>query len=236
VILRDNVLTAAPAINIHPSLLPKYRGPAPMLTAILNGDFETGVCLMDMAPEVDAGDIHMVRRLEIGENNTVADLESRVSVLSADMLSEYLKNPDAYPPMPQVGEPTFTRKFNAADMEIDWNKTPLEIHNQVRSIGGRTKINGIDVKILETRLKPPLVAASGDTPPAKGGRHDTEFQSDSVQCAPPERGGCPRSGLGGASIVPRNLEILRVQPAGKKPMDWKSFVNGLRGAEVKLGV
>lgn len=62
------------------------------------------------------------------------------------------------------------------------------------------------------------------------------YNGTPMPCAPPERGGCPRSGLGGASIVPRNLEILRVQPAGKKPMDWKSFVNGLRGAEVKLGV
>ncbi|MDR1338358.1 MAG: methionyl-tRNA formyltransferase [Rickettsiales bacterium] len=186
VILHDDVLNAAPIINLHPSLLPKYRGPSPMLTAILNGDARTGVCLMDVVPEVDAGDIHMTREIEIGKNDTVVDLEARVSSVSADMLSQYLKNPAAFPPRPQIGTPTFTRKFTPADTVIDWNKTPLEIHNQIRSIGGRTKINGMDAKVLETR------------------------------------------------VVGDKLEILRVQPAGKNPMDWKSFVNGQRG-EIKIG-
>lgn len=187
VILRDDVLNAAPTINIHPSLLPKYRGPSPMLTAILNGDTQTGVCLMDVTAEVDAGDIHDVRKIDIGIDDTNADLEQKVSDVSADMLIEYLQNPDMFPGKPQIGEPTFTRKFNKEDLDIDWNKTPIEIHNQIRSIGGRTKINGADVKILKTK------------------------------------------------ITDGALEFLTVQPAGKKAMDWKSFVNGQRGIELKIG-
>ena len=90
--------------------------------------------------------------------------------------------------MPQSGTPTFTRKFTGADEIIDWTRSPREIHNLVRALGaGRTRINGVDVKILETRVEDGL------------------------------------------------LKILRIQPAGKKPMDWKSFCNGLRGAEIKFG-
>jgi methionyl-tRNA formyltransferase len=157
-----------------------------MLTAILNGDKETGICLTDVTPELDAGGIHMTRKIEIGENDANADLEKRVSSISADMLSEYLMDPAKYPAAPQAGDPTYTRKFTKDDLIIDWNKTPRQIHNQIRSIGGRAKIGGVDVKILETR------------------------------------------------VVGDKLEILRVQPAGKNAMDWKSFANGRRG-EIKLG-
>jgi len=178
VILRDNVLNSAPVINLHPSLLPKYRGPSPMLTSMLNGDTETGVCLMRVTADVDAGDIFMCQKIKIGENDTNDDLEKTVSDVSSKMLIEYLQNPDAYPPQPQIGEPTFCKKFTSADTIIDWNKSPMEIHNLVRSIGGRTQIDGMDVKILKTR------------------------------------------------IIDGRLEILQLQPAGKKPMAWRDFLNG----------
>jgi methionyl-tRNA formyltransferase len=187
VILRENVLNSAPVINVHPSLLPKYRGPSPMLTALANGDPETGVCITDVTDEIDAGAVHMVQKIEIGENDSNDDLEKKVSAVSAEMLSAYLRNPDAYPGRPQRGLPSFSRKFIMADTIIDWGKPPREIHNQIRSIGGRATINGMDVKILQTRLA--------------------------------DDGG---------------LEIVRVQPAGKKPMDWQSFVNGRRGG-VEIG-
>ncbi len=198
VILKDDVLNAAPTINIHPSLLPKYRGPAPMLSAILNGDSDTGVCLMKLTRDVDAGPIYMCRKIKIGENDTIVDLEKNVASVSTEMLSGFLQNPKIYSTIEQIGTPTYTHKFSKEDTIIDWSKSPQQIHNQVRSIGGRTKINGIDVKILETKLS----------------------YADKL---PPCGGGCP------------SLEIIRIQPAGKKPMDWKSFVNGLRGTEIKIG-
>ncbi len=188
VILRDNVLNSAPVINIHPSLLPKYRGPSPIRTAIYNGDKTSAVCLMDVTPELDAGDVHICREFEIDINDTNESVEERVSQIGADMLIEYLQKPSAYPGTPQSGTPTFTHKWTGDDEIIDWSRTPREIHNQIRALGcGRTQINGIDVKILKTRLN-----------------------ND-------------------------NLEILEIQPAGKKPMDWKSFTNGLHGAEIKYG-
>ncbi len=188
VILRDNVLSSAPCINIHPSFLPQYRGPSPIRTAIYNGDKTSAVCLMDVTAELDAGDVHMCREFEIGENDTNETVEETVSKIGADMLVEYLANPGAYPATPQDGAPSFTHKWTGADEIIDWNKSAQQIHNQIRALGaGRTKISGVDVKILETRIEN------------------------------------------------NELKITRIQPSGKNPMDWKSFVNGLRGAPIKYG-
>ena len=188
VILRDNVLNAAPCVNIHPSSLPKYRGPSPIRTAILNGDTDMDVCLMAMTPEMDAGDIYMRENLKIGENDTNLDVEKKVSDVAIEMLNKYMLNPNDYAAKPQIGEPTFTRKFTGDDEIIDWSKTPMQIHNQIRALGcGRTKINGIDVKILETKIEN------------------------------------------------NELKITKIQPSGKNPMDWKSFVNGLHGADIKYG-
>lgn len=188
VILRDNVLSSAPCINIHPSFLPQYRGPSPIRTAIYNGDKTSAVCLMDVTAELDAGDVHMCREFEIGENDTNDTVEEIVSKIGADMLVEYLNNPGAYPATPQSGAPSFTHKWTGADEIIDWNKSAYQIHNQIRALGaGRTKISGVDVKILETRIEN------------------------------------------------NELKITRIQPSGKNPMDWKSFINGLRGGEIKYG-
>ena len=188
VILRENVLSSAPCVNIHPSDLPKYRGPSPIRTAIYNGDEKSAVCLMQITAEMDAGDIYMRREFDIGENDTNPDIEKLVSKIGAEMLVEYLSNPSGYVPTPQVGTPTYTRKFTGADEIINWSKSPREIHNQIRALGaGRTKINGVDVKILETRVEN------------------------------------------------NELKILQIQPAGKKPMDWKSFLNGLHGSDIKFG-
>ncbi len=188
VILRDNVLSSAPVINIHPSDLPKYRGPSPIRTAIYNGDTQSAVCLMQVTSEMDAGDVYMRRSFDIDINDTNDIIESKVSQIGSEMLLEYLSAHGNYTGNPQTGEPTFTRKWTGADEIIDWTRGNVAVHNQIRALGcGRTKINGMDVKILSTRL-------NGD-----------------------------------------KLEILQLQPAGKKPMDWHSFVNGLRGAEIKIG-
>lgn len=188
VILRDNVLSSAPCVNIHPSHLPQYRGPSPIRTAIYNGDTHSAVCLMQMTRDLDSGDVYMCREFDIGENDTNADVEKRVSEIGSEILMEYLSNPSAYVPTPQIGTPTYTRKFTGDDEIVDWRRTPREIHNQIRALGaGRTKINGIDVKILDAR------------------------------------------------VANNKLNIIKIQPAGKKPMDWQSFVNGLHGAEIRFG-
>ena len=186
--LQDNVLNSAPCINLHPSLLPLYRGPSPIKTAIMNGDVESGICLMQMTAEMDAGDILMCQKFDISSDDTKESIEEKVSEIGAKMILEYMEDPASCIPKKQVGKIVYTAKTSAYDEIIDWKKSPIQIHNLVRALGaGRTKINGIDVKILKTKM-------SGD-----------------------------------------KLEIITIQPAGKKPMDWKSFLNGLRGAEIKYG-
>jgi methionyl-tRNA formyltransferase len=153
VILRENVLNAAPCINIHPSDLPKYRGASPISTAIYNGETESAVCLMQVSPEVDAGDVFMRRKFAIRENESVRDIEKKIGSIGAEMILEYLSAPEKYPPQPQSGEPTFTRKWTSGDEWIDWSRSPEQIHNQIRALGaGRAIINNAEVKILETRL------------------------------------------------------------------------------------
>ncbi len=188
VILRDNVLNAAKCINIHPSSLPKYRGPSPIRSALLNGDTDMDVCLMAMVSEMDAGDVYMRQNIKLDINDTNTTVEAKVSSTAIEMLNKYLKCPNDFVATPQIGEPTFTRKFIGEDEIIDWNNSPIQIHNQIRALGcGRTKINGTDVKILETRLEN------------------------------------------------NELKIVKIQPAGKNAMDWKSFVNGLHGADITYG-
>lgn len=187
-ILHDNVLNSAPCVNLHPSLLPRYRGPSPIRTAIKNGDTESGVCIMQMTNELDAGDILMCRKFDIDIDDTNETVEEKVSRIGSEMIIEYMDAPEKFMPKPQSGKIVYTAKTGVYDEIIDWKKSPIEIHNLVRAFGaGRTKINGIDVKILKTKM-------NGD-----------------------------------------KMEIVTVQPAGKKPMDWKSFVNGLHGAEIKFG-
>ncbi len=187
-ILRDNVLNSAPCVNLHPSLLPKYRGPSPIITAIKNGDVESGVCLMQMTSELDAGDILICRKFDIDIDDTTDSVEDKVSKIGSEMILEYMDAPEKFPPKKQSGKIVYTAKTGVYDEIIDWKKSPIEIHNLVRALGaGRTKINGIDVKILKTKM-------NGD-----------------------------------------KLEIVTIQPAGKKPMDWKSFVNGLHEAAIRYG-
>ena len=188
VILPDDVLAHGNFINIHPSDLPKYRGPSPIRSALKNGDTKSAVCLMKIVHDLDAGDIYMCREFDIDINDTNKTVENKVDDIAIEMLDEFFASPEKYKPIAQSGTPIISHKFTGADEIIDWKKSPVEIHNLVRALGcGRTKINGVDVKILETKVE-----------------NDT-------------------------------LKILQIQPAGKKPMDWKSFVNGLHGAEIKYG-
>ena len=187
-ILPDNVLAQGNFINIHPSDLPKHRGPSPIRSALKNGDTKSAVCLMKIVHDLDAGDVYMRVPFDIDINDTNKTVENKVDEIAIKMLDEFFAAPENYKPIAQSGTPIISHKFTGADEIINWKMSPVEIHNQIRALGcGRTKINGVDVKILETKV---------------------------------ENG---------------SLQILQIQSAGKKPMDWKSFVNGLHGAEIKFG-
>ena len=143
-------------INVHPSLLPKYRGPAPIQWAILNGDKNTGVTTMYLNEEMDAGDIILKQEVAIDENETSGELWDRLSKIGAKLLTETLKQiKNGTAPREKQGD-----KFSIAPMlnkemaKIDWeNKTAKEIKNLVRGLnpimGAYSKLNGKKIKFIE---------------------------------------------------------------------------------------
>lgn len=141
------------SINVHPSLLPKYRGSAPIQWAILNGDKKTGVTTMYLDEEMDAGDIILKEEVEIGENETSGELWDRLSKIGADLLVktlEQIQNGTA-PREKQGNKFSIAPMLNKEMAKIDWrNKTAKEIKNLVRGLnpimGASSQLNGKKIK------------------------------------------------------------------------------------------
>ncbi|OGD56414.1 hypothetical protein A2V71_04775 [Candidatus Berkelbacteria bacterium RBG_13_40_8] len=147
------------AINIHPSLLPKYRGPSPIQTAILNGEKETGVSIIKMVPKIDKGPILAQEAIEIWENDNANSLKKRLSNLSLQMLTNLLpklQQGKATETNQDKSQVTFTRKLTKTDSEINWQKSSTEIDHQIRAFypwpGSYTTINGKRLIIHQAHL------------------------------------------------------------------------------------
>lgn len=138
-------------VNLHPSLLPKYRGASPYTSAIINGDTETGVCLMKMGVGLDDGDIFVCKKMSIGENETNSELKQRISEISTEIILDFLNAPDKFTATPQVGEPTMTKK-TTKDMLVADFSNPVKMHNLVRAYPVRARHSGTDLKITKTRI------------------------------------------------------------------------------------
>lgn len=123
------------SINLHPSLLPRYRGAAPINRAIINGDAETGLTIIRMNEKVDAGDIILQRKVQIAENDTSETLSSQLSRSGALLLSDairFIEEDNAQFKKQNDRIATFAPRLTKEDGLIDWNKTAREIHNKVR--------------------------------------------------------------------------------------------------------
>ena len=158
-ILPKNILDIPPkgCINIHGSLLPKYRGAAPIQWSVLNGDRVTGVTTMLMAEGLDTGDILLKAETEIGENETSAELFDRLAVLGADLLMRTLGELDTITPVKQdESKATYTAKISRELCPIDWTKPNTEVHNKVRGLQtwpvAVSTLNGRELKIHSTVL------------------------------------------------------------------------------------
>lgn len=196
-------------INVHGSLLPKYRGAAPIQQAVLNGDKVTGVTTMYMGEGLDTGDILLTKETEIGENETSAELFDRLAVMGADLLIKTLSKLDSITPQKQdESKATYTTKITKELCPIDWSQRNTEIHNKVRGLQtwpvAVSKLNGRDIKIHSTLLCD------------KGGEAGTVISTDPLTVA-----------CGEGSLVIKELQL-----SGKKRMDSKSF---LLGHPLKIG-
>ena len=145
-------------INVHPSMLPKYRGPAPIQWAILNGDKKTGVTIMYLNEKMDAGDIIIQKEVEIGEDETTGELWNRLSKIGAELLIESIKNIENGTAVRTVQPEEFTlAPMLTKDMsKIDWKlKTSADIKNLVRGLnpimGAFSFLNGKKIKFWKVQ-------------------------------------------------------------------------------------
>lgn len=196
-------------VNVHASLLPRYRGASPIHWAILNGDAETGVTTMQMDEGMDTGDILLVKKVPIGPDDTAEELFETLSHVGAEAMLETIEAVEAgtLHPVKQdnskaVNVGLLTKQLG----EIDWSKPAQQIHNQIRGLyswpGAYTYWNGAVLKIHKARLSAQSCSkAPGTVVQTKGGLL--------VACGD---GRC--------------VELLEVQLAGKKRMDAMAFLNG----------
>lgn len=125
------------AINVHGSLLPKYRGAAPIQRALMNGDSETGVTIMKMVLEMDAGDMLEKAKVQLSSSTTFGQLEETLSKISCPVLIkviQQLKEGKARPLPQDHSQATYAPKISSSETEIKWNRPAVEIHNLIRSI------------------------------------------------------------------------------------------------------
>ena len=189
-------------LNIHASLLPRWRGAAPIHRAIMSGDTETGICIMQMEAGLDTGPVLLREATDIGIEETTAQLHDRLSVMGAYLIVDALNRlPDLAPePQPEIGV-TYAAKIDKAEARVDWSSPAIEVDRQIRGLspfpGAWTEIEGERVKLLASRM------AQGQGVPG-------EVLDDALTVACGE----------GA------VELLRLQRAGKGAQDRDEFLRG----------
>lgn len=154
-IIGSRLLDRLPFVNMHFSLLPRWRGAAPVERALLAGDDVTGVCVMRIEEGLDTGGVYARVEVPIGSRATAADLSADLVDAGSRLLVETLERPLAgwiEHPEPQLGESTYAAKLSAADREIDWDAPVESIDRQVRVGGAWTTFRGKRLKILAADL------------------------------------------------------------------------------------
>lgn len=141
-------------LNVHPSLLPRWRGAAPVERAIMAGDIETGVTIHRTVKELDAGPIAAQRAFPIGEQDDAGAVYENAARIAVELLDDVLPEPEL---TPQADEgATYAEKITAADRELDWNDPPDELLNRIRAlsphIGARAELHGRPVTVWKARV------------------------------------------------------------------------------------
>ena len=213
-LILPKALLAAPRLgcfNVHASLLPRWRGAAPINRAIMADDAESGVTIMKMDEGLDTGAMAMAERMPIGSDMTAGDLHDALSRLGADLMLRALAAAErgslALTPQPDKGV-TYAEKISKSETRIDWSKPWKQVHDHIRGLspfpGAWFEIDGVRVKALRS--------TKGDGSGAAGTVLDNKL---TIAC--------------GAGAV----RLTQVQRAGKQPMSADEF---LRGTPVKPGM
>lgn len=169
--IKPHLLDAMPMVNLHYSLLPRWRGAAPVERAILAGDAETGVDVMRLEEGLDTGGIYAEERVSIGDDTTADELRAELNDVGCRLLVETLVRPvddwidDA---RPQEGEPAYAHKLDKAEFEIDWDATPVDVHRRIRVGGAWTTFRGKRLKMHAADLVDDSIVPTTVQPEGKG--------------------------------------------------------------------
>ena len=198
------------SINVHGSLLPKYRGAAPIQWAVLNGDKTTGVSVQYMAAAMDAGDVIASRETEIGEFETSGELFDRLKTLGAELLAETVRKiaSGSIIRVPQnEADATYTKMLDKNMSPIDWNKSPREIVKHICGLNpwpvATTELGGVSFRVF-----------------------GAEYTDTRTALAPGKIISAGKAGIEVACGGGRSLRITEVQAAGKKRMSAAAFLLG----------
>lgn len=206
-ILPENILNIPKygCINVHGSLLPKYRGAAPIQWSVLNGDKVTGVTTMYMEKGLDTGDILETKEYKIGINDTAGEVFDTLAEMGGKLILDTLEKAEKgelHPIKQDDSKSSYAKMLDKSMCNIDFSKTNLQVHNQVRGLSpwpvASTKLNGKVLKIFETRL------AEGKGKPGE----ILNTNPLTIAC-------------GEGAVV-----VNTVQLQGKKRMDSKAFLQG----------
>jgi methionyl-tRNA formyltransferase len=182
-LIPGELLDRALWVNVHPSLLPRWRGAAPVERAIMAGDEETGVTVHRTVRELDAGPVAATSRFPIGPDDDAGAVFGRAAELAPDLVDRALRDRE-FVPQPEDGV-TYAEKIGPADRELDWTRPAQELHDRIRAlsphIGARGDLHGRPVTVWRSRIA--------------------------------EDGG---------------LDLLEVQPDGRRRMTYEEFRRGLR--------
>ncbi len=192
-------------VNIHASLLPRYRGAAPINWVLLNGETETGVTSMQMSEGLDTGDMLIRRSTKIGENETYEGLYARLSAMGGEVLMDTIKaiesgtlSPEKQDDAQTCYSPMIRKEMSA----LDFTKTAAEVHNTIRGVTGFAMLEGKRIKVYRSKI-------SDDIAPNAADGEIVDTASFTVKCGD---GRC--------------VTFLEVQPEGKKRMKTEDFLRG----------
>ena len=198
-------------VNVHFSLLPRWRGAAPVERAVLAGDRETGVCIMALEAGLDTGPVYARERTPIGSSETAGELRTRLVGLGSDLLVDTLPRVPTAIPEPQSGAPTYADKLTVEEFELDWEQSAEDLARVVRAgnprPGAWTTDHGGRLKVWRVRA----LSACIDAEPG------TVF-------------GHTRVATGEGA-----LELVEVQPEGRRAMDANAWLAGRRAPDPLLG-
>jgi methionyl-tRNA formyltransferase len=199
-IIKPHILEHLPMVNVHFSLLPRWRGAAPVERALLAGDDVTGVCIMAVERGLDTGGVYAREEVPIGPRATADELRATLVDVGTRLLLDVLSRPLGEPE-PQRGEVTYAAKIEPFELELDWTCPAAELDRWVRVNGAWTTFRGRRLKVLGAEPSP------GD------GEHR-------------EAGELAPDGTVGTGDGLLRLDV--VQPEGRGPMTWSAFANGAR--------